>query len=557
MRVAVVTLFDANYSELAKYSVQNKKAYCKKHGYDFYSYDHVLEESRSIHWSKLLVIRDVLEKGDYDWVWWVDIDILIANFDKKIEDIVDNSYDMVFPKNSIAFIASGSFFVKNTNLVKEFLNDCYELKKDYLMGINPFVFDYEQQAVRLVLQNEDKYRNITKFVEERVCNSCCKTFDPDVLRYYCDWNEQDNIYQDGDFVIHFCGRNNEQRLKDFLSYLLPKKITVCLLSNLPDVIEWQKRLIHNDNFDITYYTPRIYNDIDYASYSSLINECINETEDEFMIFVNPKSVPNNTDIDFIIKSLFLGYGVVCTVAFGLFGATKELFRKIGLFDEIFVGGEHEDNDFALRLKLNDIAAFYCYDMDRYAQNQEVTPYKRTRGLSQSIFYEKWKFIGTDAILQRKYMNYKKISHRHINNDCDIRYYWNKFSDTHIVSLGAFDLTRDHNVCVQDSEDIKEIEGKIAKLSFKITRDEGGVRIEWNSENDIKERICLILLEADRKEKYHSLHRIFHSMDINMWWAINVSLDCAWELRLSFRGFPIFSTILDVPTLIEFDTFVLI
>jgi hypothetical protein len=52
-----------------------------------------------------------------------------------------------------------------------------------------------------------------------------------------------------------------------------------------------------------------------------------------------------------------GYGLVALYSFAFFGFRKELIRRIGWFDERFVGGEHSDCDFVRRVSEADISIF--------------------------------------------------------------------------------------------------------------------------------------------------------------------------------------------------------
>jgi len=48
----------------------NKKAYVKKHGYDFIDASYLLDPSRPPSWSKILAVKEQISK--YDWVFWND-----------------------------------------------------------------------------------------------------------------------------------------------------------------------------------------------------------------------------------------------------------------------------------------------------------------------------------------------------------------------------------------------------------------------------------------------------------------------------------------------------
>ena len=215
-KIAIVTLFDHNYSDLAKMSIKNKIEYANKHNYDFIYFDDVIDKTRPPQWSKVKAVETILK--DYDWVWWIDIDALIMEFDIMLESLIDDDYDMIFTSNTYSYLSSGSCFFKNTQLSFDFLTDCYDLKHDCLKDVNINVFDHEQQSMRQLILNVDKYKSKSKLIDERCCNSFCVTENVQVLSVYPSWNSDSNIYQKGDFVIQFCGRSFSERINDFEKY---------------------------------------------------------------------------------------------------------------------------------------------------------------------------------------------------------------------------------------------------------------------------------------------------------------------------------------------------
>jgi hypothetical protein len=90
MKIAVVQLWTSDISEYAVKNSQSTIDYCSKHGYDYHCYNKSLDETRPPAWSKILAIKEQL--NNYDWVLWLDSDARIMNFDKKIEDLIDNNY---------------------------------------------------------------------------------------------------------------------------------------------------------------------------------------------------------------------------------------------------------------------------------------------------------------------------------------------------------------------------------------------------------------------------------------------------------------------------------
>jgi predicted glycosyltransferase involved in capsule biosynthesis len=92
----------------------------------------------------------------------------------------------------------------------------------------------------------------------------------------------------------------------------------------------------------------------------------------------------------MVYLLYKGFGVVCLRNFHFYGFKKDLIRKIGFFDERFVGGGFEDKDFGNRLLENDIALYES------TESQEI--YMATSWNNQTkavnFFSKKWKETHT-------------------------------------------------------------------------------------------------------------------------------------------------------------------
>ena len=146
-----------------------------------------------------------------------------SEFDAR--NILDENYDMIFTRSEDyliegqdyvingSYISNGSAFYKNSPLSIQFLKDCKELERPELKEAKEKidVFDREQRAMRLLLKADKTYSSKTKLIHERECNSYWYTNDYDVLSSYPSWNEKDNIYKDGDFVIQFAGQQKDFR----------------------------------------------------------------------------------------------------------------------------------------------------------------------------------------------------------------------------------------------------------------------------------------------------------------------------------------------------------
>lgn len=210
-KIAIVTLFDDYYKDLAEISLEDKIEYARKHNYNFIYFSNKIDPNRPAQWSKIKSIEYVLK--DYEWVWWIDIDALIINKDIKIESIIDDNFDIILTENKYSFISNGSSFFKNTQFTKKFLKECYDLELDILKDVDIQTFDHEQKPMRILIQSIPEYAKKIKLIKERVCNSFWYTNNKTVLDSYPNWNNDENIFKPGDFVVNFCGRDKNERIE--------------------------------------------------------------------------------------------------------------------------------------------------------------------------------------------------------------------------------------------------------------------------------------------------------------------------------------------------------
>ena len=156
-----------------------------------------------IHFDKFVHILDVMDQHpEVEWVWWLDNDAMITNFDIRVGDLVDNDYHVIMPTD-IAALNTGSFIVRNSPQAREWLNFLLSKKKEYKDDKKWF----EQQAV---IDFYPKFQDLFKIIPQQWLNS----YD---YRMYnvegIDLLGQDGQWAPGDFVIHWPGLPNDARVK--------------------------------------------------------------------------------------------------------------------------------------------------------------------------------------------------------------------------------------------------------------------------------------------------------------------------------------------------------
>ncbi|KAF9978163.1 hypothetical protein BGZ73_003544 [Actinomortierella ambigua] len=171
-------------------SAENKRTYCAKHGYDFVARgaEFAQEEfrGRRLVWGKISAVQKVLPH--YDWLLWMDMDAVIANMDRKVEDLVNLAISKA--GREVSFIAArpvrdkifnaGVFLIRNTEWSRAFLKEVQTRTEWFAKS------SYEQHAMWDVLM-EDKWREGAYIFDKD--DHTMNTFPA--------------YYEEKDFIVHF------------------------------------------------------------------------------------------------------------------------------------------------------------------------------------------------------------------------------------------------------------------------------------------------------------------------------------------------------------------
>lgn len=255
----------------------------------------------------------------------------------------------------------------------------------------------------------------------------------------------------------------------------------------------------------------------YQSYSQLANETVDDSECEFMIFLNPKCVVSSEDLNLIIEKLSCGYCFAGVFGFAYCGISKQVFREIGMFDERFVAGEYEDNDFLLRMRLLGKAVWWGQDWSKYQYFPSKCP--PSRGSSLSFFWKKWRWNGISV--KKLDFEEKKISRRHSTERKDISNSWLGWDH----SWGEGPIWKSMGHCEIDRSGWTESE-EISNFKISYTYTQGSFKIEMNGDRDTA--ISFFLTTEERIPIY--MHLVYQ----NTWHMAPIGESSA-ELRLYHDG----------------------
>lgn len=220
MSYAILTMHDNNYVEMANLTLANKQEYCDRHGYQLFAKTDNFSSGRHIYCDKIRHNLAVLENNpDLEWVWWLDCDAVITNFNTTIEQWCDNNYDFVVTLDRYA-LNNGSYFLKNSEIARQFLRDILALEDTFLDDKWP-----DQQPMISLIEYSDAYKSMTKFYPQRSFNSYDYDFYHRDHGNTHDWDlfGQNGNWQPGDFVMHYPGISYNNRL-ELIKNILPKVV---------------------------------------------------------------------------------------------------------------------------------------------------------------------------------------------------------------------------------------------------------------------------------------------------------------------------------------------
>lgn len=137
---------------------------------------------------------------------------------------------------------------------------------------------------------------------------------------------------------------------------MKKDYSIFLISNKPE----RYHLVQESMLpELLYY----FDGSNVRSFSGLVNSCVEASNTEIVILVGDKARPKQEHIKKIVDLLNKGYGLVALHRFACFGFKKELLRKIGMFDERYVGGCNEDHDFIIRVIMANVAMYVTEEVE--------------------------------------------------------------------------------------------------------------------------------------------------------------------------------------------------
>jgi len=189
MKFAVCSLAIGNeYKKSIQWCTKSQEDHAKKHGYPRITDETVFDSERDATWSKIPLLQKYLDR--YDYLMWIDGDVLITNHERKIEEFIE----LLMPEKFLLIghdfqgLNAGVFVIRNCPEAHAFLKDVWdrpELAR---------VLFHEQTSITDLLQT--KYRGKAQIVPHKFIN---------IMNAYDFRMDPISHWLPGDFCIHFAG----------------------------------------------------------------------------------------------------------------------------------------------------------------------------------------------------------------------------------------------------------------------------------------------------------------------------------------------------------------
>ena len=171
------------YKQITYWSRQNKISYCNHHGYDFIEDETVYNKDKPIPWTKIPLLLKYIDS--YDYLVWIDADILIMNKNIKIEDFIKLYSDRdIICGSDWRMINTGVMIIKSSEFSKKFIAYMEENVYDPNEDKNERYLNWEQGS--FINMYDKNYMNCVEHIvvtPPTDMNSYCLIISPDILFY--------------------------------------------------------------------------------------------------------------------------------------------------------------------------------------------------------------------------------------------------------------------------------------------------------------------------------------------------------------------------------------
>lgn len=182
MKKIVVAQYWTSNISYGKFTEPINKNYCEEKNYIYHleTNDDKIKlgvRGRAITWYKPLLILEAFELYNPDYVLFLDADAIICDKEYKIEDFIDEDYDIICTEDyGPSRLNAGVFIMKNTDWTKQFLRIWFESCNIITGGENNTIGYYanalwhDQTCFGILFDNNLEYKKHIKIISNEVLN---------------------------------------------------------------------------------------------------------------------------------------------------------------------------------------------------------------------------------------------------------------------------------------------------------------------------------------------------------------------------------------------------
>lgn len=201
-RICIASIYTQEIQELAKITIKNKQEYCDKNGYHGAFIKHTDREYRAIDGINL--VESLLKSNKFDYVGWFDCDLLFTNYNKKLEDLLDEEHSFFTSTDFTKEYNLGTYIVRNSQEGLDFIEYIKDqtVKLSHLNKIKlgevqtAMIFNKSNPIYKTVKVLPQKSINAYTYTDKEVRDFTGDLLD--VLETFGNWEY-------GDLLVHFPG----------------------------------------------------------------------------------------------------------------------------------------------------------------------------------------------------------------------------------------------------------------------------------------------------------------------------------------------------------------
>lgn len=198
-----------DYKKALSKALESKRIYAKKHGYTYIEAgEEYWDRHRPIPWSKvgfLLYILNTLK--DDSLIWLSDADVLITNMDLKIEDhilpLLPPEKDLLFIYDACHHLNSGNVLMRNSKWLRDFW-----VRVNARTDCTYHIWWENMAMIKELEENKGDQEKIQVTNQHKRFNA------------YLMGKEGEPLWEPNDFLVHFAGVYNPEKMESLIEDIL-------------------------------------------------------------------------------------------------------------------------------------------------------------------------------------------------------------------------------------------------------------------------------------------------------------------------------------------------